>query len=289
VVIVKYMRNPLHVAMEKGWKMNSPGEDGIVEFAAATDGKISYPKELYEQDDSDNGYWVKHRSEEILWELNRIGLSQIVEVGAGTGSVCGFLVRNGIQAVAIEPLKAGAKIIQDKGVQTICGQLEAVSFPEDSIETYGVFDVLEHLENPSQILQEMYRTLKPGGYLFVTVPCGHWLWGHMDESLGHFRRYSRKGIDQLVAKSGFESIGSRYLFLSLVVPAFVFRAVPYRLGIRKSESNALQTVQREQRSNAFLNKIMKVVFKVESIASRKLWLPYGLSVFAIYTKQLRED
>ena len=280
------MSAPLSTAIERGWIIKKPGEDGIIEYLDPLDIEISYPKDMYEQynSETDAGYWVIHRSNEILRELKQFGLSQLVEVGAGTGSVSGFLAQNGIEIAAVEPLKAGAMAIQKKGVQTICGRLEIVNFPPESIKAYGVFDVLEHIENPSQLLDEMYRTLEPGGYLFVTVPCGQWLWGELDKSLGHFRRYSKRTIDEVVSRSGFIRIKSRYLFLSLVLPAFIMRAIPFRLGIRKSEQQVLETVQSEQSSKIVVNTIMKFVFSFESFISKLAPLPYGLTIFMIAQK-----
>jgi len=280
------MSAPLNKAIERGWIINKPGEDGIIEYLDPLEIEISYPKDMYEQynTESDAGYWVIHRSKEILREIKKLGLGQIVEVGAGTGSVCGFLVRNGIEVVAIEPLKVGATSMQKKGIQTICGRLEIVDFPPESIKAYGVFDVLEHIENPNQLLDEMYRTLEPGGYLLVTVPCGQWLWGEMDKSLGHYRRYSTKTINEVVSRSGFTPIKSRYLFLTLVLPAFILRAIPFRLGIRKSKQKIIETVQSEQLSNIVVNTIMKFVFSFESFISRRIPIPYGLTVLAVYKK-----
>jgi SAM-dependent methyltransferase len=281
------MSNPLSSAIEQGWTSKLPEEDGIIQYFDSLDREISYPKDVYEQYnlETDSGYWVMHRSREILRELEELDLDELVEVGAGTGSVCGFLAQNGIDVVAIEPLKAGAATIQNKGVQTICARLETVNFPKGSIKAYGVFDVLEHIEDPSQLLDEMYRTLEPGGYLFGTVPCGQWLWGHMDESLGHFRRYSKKSIREAVGNSGFTLISSKFLFLILVVPALLLRAIPFRLGIQDSEQKILETVKNEQSSNAFVNRIMRLLLSIESFTSRVIPLPYGLSVFVIAQKR----
>jgi len=280
------MSAPLSTAIERGWIINEPGEDGIIEYLDPLDIKISYPKDMYEQygTEADAGYWVIHRSNEILRELKQFGLSQLVEVGAGTGSVCGLLAQNGIEITAIEPLKAGAMSIQKKGVQTICGRLEIVNFPPESIKAYGVFDVLEHIENPNQLLDEMYRTLEPGGYLLVTVPCGQWLWGELDKSLGHYRRYSTRTINEVVSRSGFTPIKSRYLFLSLVLPALIMRAIPFRLGIQQSEQQVFETIQSESSSNVFVNTIMKAIFSLEALLGTFIPMPYGLTVLAIYRK-----
>ena len=78
------MSAPLNTAIERGWIINKPGEDGIIEYLDPLDIEISYPKDMYEQytAETDTGYWVMHRSEEFLEELKRYGLSQLEGVRA---------------------------------------------------------------------------------------------------------------------------------------------------------------------------------------------------------------
>jgi hypothetical protein len=78
-----YMSAPLSTAIDRGWKENRPGEDGIIEYHDPQDAEISYPKNMYEQysTETDAGYWVRHRSKEIHSELKRLGPNQLVELG----------------------------------------------------------------------------------------------------------------------------------------------------------------------------------------------------------------
>lgn len=51
-----------------------------------------------------------------------------------------------------------------------CENLEAMSFPDQSIDLHITQDVLEHLFKPAQAFKEIERTLKPGGMHIFTVP-----------------------------------------------------------------------------------------------------------------------
>jgi len=46
--------------------------------------------------------------------------------------------------------------------------------------------------------------LKPGGLLLVSVPAFMALWRSHDELYGHHRRYSRAGLQRIMARAGFE-------------------------------------------------------------------------------------
>lgn len=43
-------------------------------------------------------------------------------------------------------------------------------FPNNSFEAVSLLEVIEHVENPSQVLREIYRVLKKDGKLFLTTP-----------------------------------------------------------------------------------------------------------------------
>ena len=43
------MPAPLSTAIERGWIIKKPGEDGIIEYLDPLDIEISYPKDMYEQ------------------------------------------------------------------------------------------------------------------------------------------------------------------------------------------------------------------------------------------------
>lgn len=52
----------------------------------------------------------------------------------------------------------------------IVGDIHHLPFPDASEEAIICIAVLEHVENPMQAMDEIYRTLKPGGYAFIYVP-----------------------------------------------------------------------------------------------------------------------
>ncbi len=51
-----------------------------------------------------------------------------------------------------------------------CENLEALTFPNESIDLHITQDVMEHVFSPSKAFQEIKRTLRPGGAHIFTVP-----------------------------------------------------------------------------------------------------------------------
>lgn len=78
----------------------------------------------------------------------------------------------------------------------IIGDVHKLPFEDNSQEAIICLAVLEHVENPFQAVNEIYRTLKTGGYSLIYVP--FLFYYHADE--GYYRdywRFTKDGIDLL--------------------------------------------------------------------------------------------
>jgi SAM-dependent methyltransferase len=70
-------------------------------------------------------------------------------------------------------------------------------------DTVLCLNVLEYLESPEAVLEALRATMQPGGTLIVLVPQNPGLYGSLDRSLGHKRRYTARGARQLLESCGF--------------------------------------------------------------------------------------
>jgi SAM-dependent methyltransferase len=68
----------------------------------------------------------------------------------------------------------------DYGKLDIVSDITAIPEPDSSFDAIMCIEVLEHLPNPIQVIQEFARLLRPGGHLILTAPCC---------SLTHFAPY----------------------------------------------------------------------------------------------------
>lgn len=84
---------------------------------------------------------------------------------------------------------------------------DGTTFPFQDSEFDSVIanEVFEHVFSPSDFLSEIYRVLKPGGILLITVP---FVWDEHEQP-HDFARYTSFGLQHLLEKSGFEIIEHR--------------------------------------------------------------------------------
>jgi hypothetical protein len=91
-------------------------------------------------------------------------------------------------------------------------------------------DVIEHIENDAAELQLAANLLRAGGYLFVIVPAHQTLYSPFDKLIGHYRRYSRKSLknvippDLTIEKAYY--LDSMGYFASLVNRLFLKQSLP---------------------------------------------------------------
>ena len=152
-------------------------------------------------------FWFRAKAELIGVLLGKLGLEgrpRILDIGAGTGDDLRVISRFG-EVTALEPdEKSLALIPEELGVRKVLGDVCRLPMEESSVDVALAFDVLEHVRDDSRAADEVRRVLKPGGYFVVSVPAYMWLFGSHDRALGHWRRYNRGTLRELL--KGFEVV-----------------------------------------------------------------------------------
>ena len=96
---------------------------------------------------------------------------RVLDVGCGRGIMLALLKRAGWEVVGTQVSKNAAAYARDTlGIEVIEGDLHAAQFPSGSFNVVTLYQVLEHLPNPSAYLNEIHRLLKPGGWFILDVP-----------------------------------------------------------------------------------------------------------------------
>ena len=83
-------------------------------------------------------------------------------------------------------------------------------------------NVLEHIEDDRKELSLMHQSLTNEGYALIFVPALSSLYSELDRKLGHFRRYHKKHLAQLIQDAGFKIVKATYFDLVGIVPWYIF-------------------------------------------------------------------
>jgi glycosyltransferase involved in cell wall biosynthesis/phospholipid N-methyltransferase len=135
---------------------------------------------------------------------------RVLEVGAGTGNLTVNLApRDYYWAGDINPhYVAGLEKLRESRPYLHVSRMDGCSLdtfpPERDFDTVVCLNVVEHIEDDAAILGNFLEILEPGGRAIILVPRGQWLYGTLDEVLGHFRRYSPEELIAVGRQAGFE-------------------------------------------------------------------------------------
>jgi ubiquinone/menaquinone biosynthesis C-methylase UbiE len=251
---------------------------------------IEYPEEgnnnCFELEEQ--SFWFKNRSLIIgeFWKTFSTSNS-FWEIGAGNGYVSSCLKKIGAQCVTVEPGSQGAKNSAKRGLESICGFLQDLNLPNNSIPCIGCFDVLEHLDHPEEIIKEFHRILELNGKVLITVPAHKKLWSQTDEMSFHKRRYEIEEVINLMTSSGFKKVRCSYFMTSMVLPLYWLRARPFK----KSKIFDTSTLAKDQRaqmlgpSSKLFNLVINTILGIERVILRYKNLPTGTSIIGVFSKE----
>jgi 2-polyprenyl-3-methyl-5-hydroxy-6-metoxy-1,4-benzoquinol methylase len=261
-------------------------EDGI--WHSSKSANISYPDEGYNAcfDMEETSFWFQHRNNCIVSLVKKYASNDLFfDVGGGNGFVSKAIEEAGIEGVLLEPGYEGVLNAKKRHIKNVfCGTLNDLSGLEGHIQAMGTFDVIEHIKDDAQFVNEVCNMLKQGGVFFATVPAYKFLWSDEDTDAGHFRRYTRKSITSLLKDNGFEIVYSSYFFSVLIIPIFVFRTLPSKFGIKR-KTNTIDKKEHKQKTG-FVGKILNLIwnFELERIQNNK-FIPFGTSCLIVAKKK----
>lgn len=147
------------------------------------------------------------------WVYSRIAPyigNRVMEVGAGTGNFSRYFL-NADDVYLIETDPTYTRLLRNAfakygHVRIFRHDLEN-GLPEEvkpgSVDTIICLNVLEHIEKDQEMLGHFLGCLMDGGSLILLVPAGQGLFGSLDSSFKHFRRYERAGLAEKLERAGF--------------------------------------------------------------------------------------
>ncbi len=109
---------------------------------------------------------------------------------------------------------------------------ESIGLDNESVDIVSSMAILEHLDNPEQYLREVYRILRPGGVLVMTIPS---VWAKPvlefmaytlkiiseEEIRDHKTYYEKKSLFEILEKTGFKKENIKHSYFQFGMNNFV--------------------------------------------------------------------
>jgi len=153
---------------------------------------------------------------------------KLLEVGSGLGNLLVEAVARGYDVTGIEYSERSVHAANEMvgATKVVRGSIDTVDLPDQTFDVAVLADVIEHTRNPVSALSHVWRTLKPGGLLFLEVPSldsgsaqsmkERWM-EFKPGNLFFFDNQTiqsllfRTGFDQIVVSGGWKTVRPRYV------------------------------------------------------------------------------
>jgi SAM-dependent methyltransferase len=145
--------------------------------------------------------------------------TRILEVGCGIGNMTPFFLdAEDLTCIDVAPESVDlvrrlfaahpqvSALAADVADPAIVGRLGPGRY-----DTAVCINVLEHVEADAAALRNLRALLRPGGKLVLFVPAGQYLYGRLDEALGHYRRYTVPSLRELARAQGLDVVDAYYM------------------------------------------------------------------------------
>lgn len=247
--------------------------------------EIAFPDTWYKLASGDH-FWFRWRFAAFLNQLRELRLPlveerQLLEIGCGTGVLSSQLEAHSKWRVdgADLNMAALAQHVETRGRLFYYDVLDQQEGLRERYDGLLMFDILEHVEEPTNFLSAALHHLKPGGHVFINVPALPALFSNYDRAAGHLRRYDKALLDRDWQGLGASLLDLRYWGLSLV-PVVTLR----KLLVARLHSGS-EVIRRgfSPRSKT-LNDIACQLMHLETVLLRRP--PLGTSLLATLQKQV---
>ena len=190
-------------------------------------------------------FWHLSRNEFIARCLHRAGAqpgSSFLDLGCGGGVVAASLAREGYKVTGVDGhfsrvAEAARRAPQARFiVKDLRVGLDGLGTGYDAV---GLFDLIEHLDDPLELLQAATSLMRTGGLLVGTVPALMRLWSEVDVVSGHRLRYNLTGLRGLLSQLvGTDMVEVRYFNRMLMAPMWAVRRRTVERGTKRRFSDS---------------------------------------------------
>jgi SAM-dependent methyltransferase len=226
-------------------------------------------------------FWIKRRLDVLIALCGPLlrDSARLAEIGCGSGLVQSqFEDRLGL---SVDGFDLNAEALERNASRT--GRLACYDVQErnedlrDRYDLVLLLDVIEHVQEDVQFLEDSAFLAKSGGHLIVNVPASPRLYSRYDVAAGHLRRYTPRALLEAGQKAGLEAASWTYWGFPLlplaVARKFLMLSVDDEQVIRAGF----------EPPGRLANRLLNALARLESIPQKL----FGTSLLVLFRKSAR--
>ena len=165
----------------------------------------------------------------------------VLELGCGTGEFIALAAERGHRVVGLDFSSAAVAVAQSRGLPAFCGGIDDLArlIGDDArFDAVALFHVIEHLENPGELLTALTRWLRSDARIFISCPGPRRFTRLIDEQQAgssdfwdyppqHVARWTLPALQALLERAGWRVI-------TTVEEPFSWTAAASQIGIARA-------------------------------------------------------
>lgn len=162
-----------------------------------------------------------------------------LDVGCGDGHLLARVQKHGWIVYGTEYTDTAVEICKRKGISMQQGPLHAAQYTPNSFDVITFIEVLEHINNPHEELENFRKLLRAGGALYITTPNFNAISRHLlkanwsiIEYPEHLCYYTPSTLHRLLHQHGFKRVT---LTSTGITPSRLFRAKSKKEGTNNEQ------------------------------------------------------
>ena len=211
----------------------------------------------------------------------RGGQLQILDIGCGTGAMLDELKPFGtVVGADFSPEALQFCVTRGAPAELARADVRRLPFADGAFDVVTAMDIIEHIDDDKAAASEIFRVLKPGGRLLVTVPAFSSLWSEHDEALHHFRRYTTPRLQDLFQRVGLHVQKISYTVTALFLPIWAYRQLSNMLPKQRGSEKKANLIH----FTGPVNQALLSLSQWETRLVQTVRLPFGVSVVCVAEK-----
>ncbi|MGA9364079.1 MAG: class I SAM-dependent methyltransferase [Bacteroidota bacterium] len=210
-------------------------------------------------------FWKKYRTPKNNY--------RVFELGPGGGATLRFFEKFG-KVYGLDTSEIAVQYCRERGISNvILNGGSTLPLKDNSFDLCLAVDVIEHIKDDQQAMNELYRVCTHGGIVLTVIPAFQFLWSDRDVRLGHYKRYTGDEIRLLAENAGFRI--QKLSYINLFYLPFLWFAVKIKKGRVKTDVATLPKS---------FNWLLVKMLGVETILLKRMDFAIGCSTIMVALK-----
>ena len=173
--------------------------------------KAYFEKVANEWDDMRSDFFPESVRERAISTMHIHPGIKVADVGAGSGFITEGLIDYPIDITAVDQSERMLAVMKEKfhassKISYLISESEHIQTPDSSWDYALANMFLHHVERPSKVIKELYRTIKSGGKLIITDLDKHNFEFLVTEQNDRWMGFERSDIQLWFEEAGFKNV-----------------------------------------------------------------------------------